>query len=114
MAEIIEINDNTWRFEDDSVRFFLLCGNERAALVDTGMNTPNAREMAEKLTDLLIDALFPRHAVEAVTRESSLVRAVELLEICLNAVLPRLSGRRRSSSPCSRRCRRSAASSGPI
>ena len=46
------------------------------------------RTRAEKLTDLLIDALFPRHAVEAVTRESSLVRAVELLEICLNAVLP--------------------------
>ena len=52
MAEMIKINDKTWRFEDDSVRFFLLCGNERAALVDTGMNTPNAREMAEKLTDL--------------------------------------------------------------
>ncbi|MBR4549643.1 MAG: hypothetical protein IKO83_06975 [Oscillospiraceae bacterium] len=46
------------------------------------------RTRAEKLTDLLIDSLFPRHAVEAVTRESSLVRAVELLEICLNAVLP--------------------------
>ena len=46
------------------------------------------RTRAEKLTDLLIDALFPRHAVEAVTRESSLVRAVELLEICLNSVLP--------------------------
>ena len=52
MAETVKINDKTWRFEDDSVRFFLLCGNERAALVDTGMNTPNAREMAEKLTDL--------------------------------------------------------------
>lgn len=47
MAETIKINDNTWRFEDDSVRFFLLCGNEKVALVDTGMNTPNAREMAE-------------------------------------------------------------------
>ena len=46
------------------------------------------RTRAEKLTDLLIDALFPRPAVEAVTRESSLVRAVELLEICLRAVLP--------------------------
>lgn len=48
----IKINDCTWRFEDDGVRFFLLCGKEKAALIDTGMNTVNAREMAEKLTDL--------------------------------------------------------------
>ena len=61
MAEIIKINDNTWRFEDDGVRFFLLCGTEKAALVDTGMNTPNAREMAERLTDLPI-VLINTHA----------------------------------------------------
>lgn len=48
----IKINDCTWRFEDDGVRFFLLCGKEKAALIDTGMNTVNAREMAEELTDL--------------------------------------------------------------
>ena len=48
----IKINDCTWRFEDDGVRFFLLCGKEKAALVDTGMNTANARKMAEELTDL--------------------------------------------------------------
>ena len=52
MTDIIQINDTTWRFEDDGVRFFLLCGKEKAALVDSGMNTPNAREMAESLTDL--------------------------------------------------------------
>ncbi len=61
MAEIIKINDTTWRFEDDGVRFFLLCGSEKAALVDTGMNTPNAREMAEGLTDLPI-VLINTHA----------------------------------------------------
>ena len=61
MAEIIKINENTWRFEDDGVRFFLLCGTEKAALVDTGMNTPNAREMAERLTDLPI-VLINTHA----------------------------------------------------
>lgn len=48
----IKINDCTWRFEDDGVRFFLLCGKGKAALVDTGMNTANARKMAEELTDL--------------------------------------------------------------
>ena len=42
MAEIVRINDKTWRFEDDSVRFFLLCGTDKAALIDTGMNMPNA------------------------------------------------------------------------
>ena len=61
MAEIIKINDSTWRFEDDGVRFFLLCGTEKAALVDTGMNTPNAKEMAERLTDLPI-VLINTHA----------------------------------------------------
>ena len=52
MAEAIKINDNTWRFEDGGVRFFLLCGNVRAALVDTGMNAPNAKKLAQGLTDL--------------------------------------------------------------
>lgn len=52
MAECIRVNDNTWRFEDGHVRFFLLRGTERAALIDTGMNTPDAKKMAEQLTDL--------------------------------------------------------------
>ncbi len=52
MIETIKINDNTWRFEDDSVRFFLFCGSERAALIDSGMNAPDARKMAEELTEL--------------------------------------------------------------
>ena len=52
MAEIIKINDDTWRFEDDSVRFFLFCGTEKAALIDSGMNVPDARKLAEGLTDL--------------------------------------------------------------
>ena len=52
MAEVIQINESTWRFEDNGVRFFLFCGKEKAALIDSGMNTPGARNMAEKLTDL--------------------------------------------------------------
>lgn len=52
MANAIKINDNTWRIEDGGVRFLLLCGTEKAALIDTGMKTPNAREIAEDLTDL--------------------------------------------------------------
>ena len=52
MAEAIKMNETTWRFEDNGVRFFLLLGNVKAALIDTGMNTPNARALAEEITDL--------------------------------------------------------------
>ncbi|MCR5502771.1 MAG: MBL fold metallo-hydrolase [Lachnospiraceae bacterium] len=52
MAETVKINDSTWRFEDGGVRFFLLCGKKKAALIDTGMNAPDARKTAEGLTDL--------------------------------------------------------------
>lgn len=52
MAEIFKINELTWRIEDNGVRFFLLCGEEKAALVDTGMNAPDARVIAEELTNL--------------------------------------------------------------
>ena len=52
MAETIKINDSTWRFEDGGVRFFLLCGKEKAALIDTGMNASDAKELAERVTGL--------------------------------------------------------------
>ncbi len=52
MAEIFKINDDTWRFEDTGVRFYLFSGTERAALIDTGMNVSDAKAMAEGLTDL--------------------------------------------------------------
>ena len=54
MSETIKINDNTWRFEDDGVRFFLFCGSEKAALIDSGMKTPDALELARGLTALPI------------------------------------------------------------
>ena len=52
MAETIRINENTWRIEDGSVRFYLFCGTEKAALIDSGMNVPEAREIVEGLTSL--------------------------------------------------------------
>lgn len=61
MADIIKVNDSTWRIEDGDVRFLLLCGSERAALVDTGMNTPDAKEIAKSLTKLPI-ILINTHA----------------------------------------------------
>ncbi|MBR5976145.1 MAG: MBL fold metallo-hydrolase [Clostridiales bacterium] len=61
MADAIKINDNTWRIEDGGVRFLLFCGTEKAALIDTGMNTPDAKEIAERITDLPI-VLINTHA----------------------------------------------------
>jgi len=61
MADIIQINDNTWRIEDNKVRFFLLAGTEKALLIDSGMNTPNAKQIAESITKLPI-MLLNTHA----------------------------------------------------
>lgn len=55
--EIIKIDDNTYRIEDDFVRCFLLTGKNRALLIDTGVNMPNAREIAESITDLPVELL---------------------------------------------------------
>ena len=52
MAESIRIDRDTWRFEDGNGRFFLLCGTEKALLLDTGMHAPDAKELAQKLTSL--------------------------------------------------------------
>ncbi|MCQ2406239.1 MAG: MBL fold metallo-hydrolase [Oscillospiraceae bacterium] len=51
MAEIIQIDKNTWRFEDGFVRFFLLEGEERAVLIDSGVSCPDAFSLACSLTD---------------------------------------------------------------
>lgn len=55
--EIIKINENTWRMEDGGVRFFLLAGDEKALLIDSGMQVHNAKEIAEGLVNLPIELL---------------------------------------------------------
>jgi len=57
MNEIIKINEETYRIEDEGVRFFLLTGKEKALMIDSGMNTPNAKELVKELTDLPIELL---------------------------------------------------------
>ena len=57
MAEIIRINDETYRIEDGGVRFFLLTGTRKALLIDSGMTTDNAKEIAQGLTDLPLELL---------------------------------------------------------
>ena len=52
MAECIRVNEDTWRFEDDFVRFLLLCGTEKALLVDSGVTNGDAKALAEQITDL--------------------------------------------------------------
>lgn len=61
MAEIIKINDTTWRIEDSGVRFFLLAGTEKALLIDSGMRTPDAKQIAESIIKLPI-MLLNTHA----------------------------------------------------
>lgn len=51
MAKIIRINDDTWRIEEGFVRMFLLEGSEKALLVDSGARCPEARQIAESVTD---------------------------------------------------------------
>ncbi|MBQ3815187.1 MAG: MBL fold metallo-hydrolase [Clostridia bacterium] len=54
---ITKINENTWRIEDGGVRLFLLCGEARALLIDSGMNMNNARDVAAGLTSLPLSLL---------------------------------------------------------
>ncbi|MBO4289521.1 MAG: MBL fold metallo-hydrolase [Lachnospiraceae bacterium] len=56
-VQIIQIDENTWRIEDGGVRFFLLTGTDKALLIDSGMNTPDAKEIARSLTDLPLELL---------------------------------------------------------
>ena len=54
------IDERTWRFDEEGVRFFLLAGTNRALLLDSGMRTHDARDLAAQLTDLPI-SLFNTH-----------------------------------------------------
>ena len=61
MAEIIQIDSNTWRIEDGMVRMFVLEGEEKALLIDTGMNTPDAAAIAKTVTSKPLE-LMNTHA----------------------------------------------------
>ncbi len=61
ISSIKQIDSFSWYFEEENVRFFLLVGNEKALLIDSGMRTRNAKELAAKLTDLPI-SLINTHA----------------------------------------------------
>ena len=50
-VQVIKEDDHTFRIEDGMVRFFLLEGTEKALLIDSGVDTPDAKEIAMSLTD---------------------------------------------------------------
>ena len=57
----IKLSNDTWVFDEGGVRFFLLIGTERALMIDSGMKTRNAKELAEEITSLPIE-LINTHA----------------------------------------------------
>ncbi|RGO26207.1 MBL fold metallo-hydrolase [Dorea sp. OM02-2LB] len=50
--QIISLNKNTWMIQEETVRFFLLAGNERVLLIDSGGEIHHAKETVKKLTSL--------------------------------------------------------------
>ena len=56
-CRIIPIDEQTWRLEEEGVRFFLLTGSRSALLIDSGMQTHNAKKLAEGLTALPLSLL---------------------------------------------------------
>lgn len=50
--KIIQIDENTYRIEDGFVRWFLLCGTEKAMVIDSGVQSPDAKAVVEGLTSL--------------------------------------------------------------
>ena len=54
---IVQMNQNTWRIEDNGVRVFLLAGEDRALLIDSGMQLHNALDIARSLTSLPVELL---------------------------------------------------------
>lgn len=52
------MSKNSWRIEDEGVRFFLLAGDEKALLIDSGMKIHNAKEIAQQMVSLPIELLI--------------------------------------------------------
>lgn len=51
-ATVIKLDEKTWRIEDIFVYSYLLIGDQKALLIDTGMNGADTVQAARKLTDL--------------------------------------------------------------
>ena len=60
-VNIEQIDSSTWAVNEEGVRFFLLAGREKALLIDSGMQTEDAKGIAQSLTKLPV-ALLNTHA----------------------------------------------------
>ncbi len=58
MAEIIQMNENTWRIEDSFVRCFVLTGDEAALLIDCGVELKNIKELVAGITNLPLSLIL--------------------------------------------------------
>ena len=58
---IVRIDDNTWRIEDKMVRMFLLKGDAKALLIDSGVSCSDVKSLAESLVDVPVE-LINTHA----------------------------------------------------
>ncbi len=50
--DIIQVNEKTWIIQEGDIRMFILAGDEKALLIDTGLSVENVRGIAEDLTGL--------------------------------------------------------------
>ena len=50
--EVIQIDNKSWRIEENGVRSFLFTGTDKALLVDTGFGSGNIKEIVDDLTKL--------------------------------------------------------------
>ena len=57
MYKIIQIDEKTYQIDEERVRFFLLIGEKKALLIDSGMMVSNALDIAKELTDLPIELI---------------------------------------------------------
>ena len=71
MAEVIQIDQHTWRIEDEGVCFFLLEGEEKALMIDSGMNTPDALDIVLPLTGKPIELINSRVLISGDTVSTS-------------------------------------------
>lgn len=56
-AQVIPIDENTWRIQEDMVRCFLLTGTKEALLIDSGFHIQSVKKIVEGLTDLPVKLL---------------------------------------------------------
>lgn len=51
-VQVVQMDKKTWRFEDGFVYYYLLVGEEKALLIDSGISGGDVRNMVLALTDL--------------------------------------------------------------